>query len=68
MELSSKYSPQSTEEKWYEHWMKKNYFHSTPDEREPYTIVTIKMPIKITNVRLVCHKLAIDNNDIKLNF
>ena len=39
MEISSKYSPQEVEGKWYEHWMEKNYFHSTPDEREPYTIV-----------------------------
>ncbi len=35
MEISSKYSPQEVEGKWYEHWMDKNYFHSTPDEREP---------------------------------
>ena len=39
MEISSKYSPQDTEVKWYQHWLDKNYFHSTPDEREPYTIV-----------------------------
>ena len=37
MEISSKYSPQDTEVKWYQHWLDKNYFHSTPDEREPYT-------------------------------
>ncbi len=60
MELSSKYSPQSTEEKWYEHWMKKNYFHSTPDEREPYTIVI--PPPNVTGVLHMGHML---NNTIQ---
>lgn len=39
MTLSTRYNPQETEDKWYRHWMEKNYFHSEPDEREPYTIV-----------------------------
>ena len=29
----------AVEQKWYEYWMKNNYFHSTPDHRTPYTIV-----------------------------
>ena len=39
MEIGPKYIPQEIESKWYEYWLKNNYFHSTPDEREPYTIV-----------------------------
>ena len=39
MTLSTRYNPQETEDKWYQHWMEKNYFHSEPDDREPYTIV-----------------------------
>ena len=60
MELSSKYSPQEVEGKWYEHWMDKNYFHSTPDEREPYTIV-----IPPPNVTGVLHMGHMMNNTIQ---
>lgn len=60
MEISSKYSPQTTEEKWYGHWMDKNYFHSTPDEREPYTIVI--PPPNVTGVLHMGHML---NNTIQ---
>ena len=34
MSLSARYQPQETESKWYDYWLKKNYFHSEPDERE----------------------------------
>ena len=60
MEISSKYSPQEVEGKWYEHWMQKNYFHSTPDEREPYTIV-----IPPPNVTGVLHMGHMMNNTIQ---
>ncbi len=60
MEISSKYSPQDVEGKWYEHWMDKNYFHSTPDEREPYTIV-----IPPPNVTGVLHMGHMMNNSIQ---
>ena len=60
MEISSKYSPSEVEGKWYEHWMQKNYFHSTPDEREPYTIV-----IPPPNVTGVLHMGHMMNNTIQ---
>ena len=60
MEISSKYSPQDTEVKWYQHWLDKNYFHSTPDEREPYTIV-----IPPPNVTGVLHMGHMMNNTIQ---
>ena len=39
MSIPKTYNPLIIENKWYDHWIKKGYFHSTPDEREPYTIV-----------------------------
>ncbi|HRJ15045.1 MAG TPA: class I tRNA ligase family protein, partial [Saprospiraceae bacterium] len=60
MELSTRYSPQETEAKWYEHWIRKGYFHSTPDEREPYTIVI--PPPNVTGVLHMGHML---NNTIQ---
>ena len=40
MDIPSKYNPKETESKWYEFWLKHNYFHSEPDKnRKPYTIV-----------------------------
>lgn len=60
MEISSKYNPASIEEKWYQHWLNKNYFHSEPDEREPYTIVI--PPPNVTGVLHMGHML---NNTIQ---
>ena len=60
MELDSKYSPSEIEGKWYEHWIEKNYFHSTPDQREPYTIV-----IPPPNVTGVLHMGHMMNNTIQ---
>lgn len=60
MELSSQYSPQEIEEKWYDHWIEKNYFHSEPDEREPYSIVI--PPPNVTGVLHMGHML---NNTIQ---
>jgi valyl-tRNA synthetase len=60
MELSKNFEHQATEEKWYRHWMDKNYFHSEPDEREPYTIVI--PPPNVTGVLHMGHCL---NNTIQ---
>ncbi len=60
MELSTRYSPQEIENKWYNHWIKNQYFHSTPDEREPYTIVM--PPPNITGVLHMGHML---NNTVQ---
>ncbi len=48
------------EEKWYKHWLDKKYFKSTPDEREPYTIVI--PPPNVTGVLHMGHML---NNTIQ---
>ena len=60
MSIPSKYDAKTVENKWYSYWMKHNYFHSTPDEREPYTIVI--PPPNVTGVLHMGHML---NNTIQ---
>ena len=60
MEIPKTYEPSKAEEKWYSHWMQKGYFHSEPDEREPYTIVI--PPPNVTGVLHMGHML---NNTIQ---
>lgn len=60
MTLSTRYNPKETEEKWYEHWMAHNYFHSVPDDREAYSIVI--PPPNVTGVLHMGHML---NNTIQ---
>ncbi len=55
MEIPSKYEPKSVENRWYDYWMQNKYFHSTPDEREPYTIVI--PPPNVTGVLHMGHML-----------
>ena len=55
MELAKKYNPTDAEKKWYSHWVEKGYFHSTPDEREAYTIVI--PPPNVTGVLHMGHML-----------
>jgi len=60
MSLATKYNPQDVEDKWYEYWMKNDYFHSIPNEKEPYTIVI--PPPNVTGVLHMGHML---NNTIQ---
>lgn len=60
MEIPSKYDPTQVEERWYAYWMQHNFFSSTPDEREPYTIVI--PPPNVTGVLHMGHML---NNTIQ---
>ena len=60
MSLATKYNPQAVEAKWYNYWMDNNYFHSTPNEKEPYTIVI--PPPNVTGVLHMGHAL---NNTIQ---
>lgn len=60
MELSSKYNPSEIEDKWYKHWLENGYFHSTPNEKPPYTIVI--PPPNVTGVLHMGHML---NNTIQ---
>lgn len=58
--IPSKYEPGKAEEKWYSYWMRHGFFRSTPDEREPYTIVI--PPPNVTGVLHMGHML---NNTIQ---
>jgi len=60
MEIASKYDPSLVEDKWYEYWLRHDYFRSLPDEREPYCIVI--PPPNVTGVLHMGHML---NNTIQ---
>ncbi|MGE5448746.1 MAG: valine--tRNA ligase [Bacteroidales bacterium] len=60
MDIPSKYNPAEVEDKWYQYWMENGFFHSEPDQREPYTIVI--PPPNVTGVLHMGHML---NNTIQ---
>ncbi|MUH37356.1 valine--tRNA ligase [Zobellia amurskyensis] len=60
MDIPSKYDSLKAENHWYDYWMEHDYFSSTPDEREPYTIVI--PPPNVTGVLHMGHML---NNTIQ---
>lgn len=60
MSLPNQFDAKTIEQKWYDYWMKNNFFHSTPDERTPYTIVI--PPPNVTGVLHMGHML---NNTIQ---
>ncbi|NBU46133.1 MAG: valine--tRNA ligase, partial [Flavobacteriales bacterium] len=60
MEIPKTYEPSKAESKWYPYWMNKGYFNSTPDNREPYTVVI--PPPNVTGVLHMGHML---NNTIQ---
>jgi valyl-tRNA synthetase len=62
METPKIFEPGKIEEKWYAHWMEKGYFHSVPDDREPYTIVI--PPPNITGVLHMGHMLNSTIQDV----
>ena len=60
MNIPSKYDSAKVEQKWYDYWVEHNFFHSTPDERTPYTIVI--PPPNVTGILHMGHML---NNTIQ---
>ncbi|MDR2118555.1 MAG: valine--tRNA ligase [Tannerellaceae bacterium] len=60
MEIASKYNPAEVEDKWYRYWLDKGLFKSTPDGREPFTVVI--PPPNVTGVLHMGHML---NNTIQ---
>src|SRR5678810_454526 len=61
MSLSTKYNPAETENKWYQYWMEKGFFHTVPSaDKEPYSIVI--PPPNVTGVLHMGHML---NNTIQ---
>ena len=60
MEIPLHYDAKSVESKWYDYWMKNDYFSSKPDQRTPYTIVI--PPPNVTGILHMGHML---NNTIQ---
>jgi valyl-tRNA synthetase len=60
MDIPKQYSSKENESRWYDFWIKKGYFKSVPDDREPYTIVI--PPPNVTGVLHMGHML---NNTIQ---
>ena len=60
MELSKNYIPGEVENKWYQHWIEKGYFHSEPNHKPAYTVVI--PPPNVTGVLHMGHCL---NNTIQ---
>ena len=58
--MDAKYNPTDIEAKWYQYWQDNKLFHSTPDGREPYTVV-----IPPPNVTGVLHMGHVLNNTIQ---
>jgi len=62
MELSTTYVSKNIETKWYEYWEEKGYFSSTPDDREPFTILI--PPPNVTGVLHMGHMLNVTIQDV----
>src|SRR5690606_8894559 len=61
MAIASKYNPGEIEDKWYQLWLDKKFFHSKPNKnKKPYTIVI--PPPNVTGVLHMGHML---NNTIQ---
>ncbi|MBN2890651.1 MAG: valine--tRNA ligase [Bacteroidales bacterium] len=60
MSLPKNFNPAEIEQKWYSYWIDNKFFHSEPNEKEPYTIV-----IPPPNVTGVLHMGHILNNTIQ---
>ncbi len=60
MEPASKYDPRDVESRWYQYWLDNKMFSSSPDGREPYTVVI--PPPNVTGVLHMGHML---NNTIQ---
>ncbi len=62
MELPARYDHSQVEDKWYAYWLKHRFFHSEPDERQPYTIVI--PPPNVTGILHMGHVLNNTLNDV----
>ena len=60
MQISEKYNPQDTEQKWYNYWLENKYFHSEPNKKPAYTVVI--PPPNVTGILHMGHML---NNTIQ---
>mgnify|MGYP002725451606 CR=1 FL=1 len=66
-ELSKRYDASLIEDRWYQHWLEKNYFHSEPNsEKKPYTIVI--PPPNVTGILTLGHVLNNTMQDILIRW
>ena len=61
-ELAAKYSAKDVEDKWYAYWLTHKFFHSEPNEKQPYTIVI--PPPNVTGILHMGHVLNNTLNDV----
>ena len=61
-ELAAKYSAKDVEDKWYAWWLEHKFFHSEPNDKEPYTIVI--PPPNVTGILHMGHVLNNTLNDV----
>ncbi len=66
MSLAKNYSPQESEDKWYEHWNRQGYFNSAPNEEDAYTIVM--PPPNVTGILHMGHALNNSVQDVLIRF
>ena len=60
--LAAKYSAKEVEDKWYAYWLAHKFFHSEPNEKQPYTIVI--PPPNVTGILHMGHVLNNTLNDV----
>ena len=61
-QLAAKYSAKEVEDKWYAYWLAHKFFHSEPNEKQPYTIVI--PPPNVTGILHMGHVLNNTLNDV----
>jgi valyl-tRNA synthetase len=66
MALAKNFNPQEAENKWYNYWVEKGYFHSTPNEKPAYTIVI--PPPNVTGVLHMGHALNNSVQDVLIRY
>src|SRR2546422_7402038 len=60
-EIPKAYEPQAVEEKWYDYWLKENFFTATPQSSKPAYSIVIPPP----NVTGMLHMGHVLNNTIQ---
>src|SRR6204780_945617 len=66
MELSSKYNPKETQDRWLKFWKEKNIFHAKPSNKKPFTIVI--PPPNVTGILHMGHALNNTLQDILVRY
>ena len=66
-DLSKRYDSSQIEDKWYQHWLDRNYFHSEPNpDKKPYVIVI--PPPNVTGILTLGHVLNNTMQDILIRW